>query len=128
MQVKANPPDGGSIWDVAGVVFRDVPTSLFFLASLLIGSGFGVIFAYQFLLLSDLGDTGIIMGLATLFTCLTEVPVFYMSDALIKPLGLIRSLELCIFLATVRLLWYGYMTTASQTLYVEWTHGVSVLI
>ena len=46
-QVKAPSPDGGSFLDVAGVLFRDVPTFLFFLATLLIGAGFGVIFAYQ---------------------------------------------------------------------------------
>jgi hypothetical protein len=124
-KVNAHPPEGGSVWDVAGVVARDIPTFLFFLASLVIGAGFGVIFAYQFLLLNDLGDNGVIMGIATMCTCLTEVPVLYMSEHVIKPLGMVKSMELSILLATARLLWYGTMTTAAQTLYVEWTHGVT---
>lgn len=45
---------------------------------------FALLGSFQYLLLKDLGDKGVVMGLAALITTLTEGPMFLMGDRIIQ--------------------------------------------
>ncbi|EKX33169.1 hypothetical protein GUITHDRAFT_48115, partial [Guillardia theta CCMP2712] len=113
------------IVEVAWVMFRDRRTFLFFMATMVLGQGFGAIFTFLFVLLADLGDKGAVMGLSLLVTCLTEVPIFFVADKIINSIGMIHSYIACTLLMAVRLTFFFFMHNPWLVLIVEGIHGVT---
>ena len=113
------PKSNGRIVEVAWVMFRDRRTFLFFMATMVLGQGFGAIFTFLFVLLADLGDKGAVMGLSLLVTCLTEVPIFFVADKIINSIGMIHSYIACTLLMAVRLTFFSFMHNPWLVLIVE---------
>jgi len=64
-----------------------------------------------------------VFGLATLSDCLSEVPMFFISDWIIKKIGHKSSLFLGLLFASFRTLMYAYLSHAWQMVLLEATNG-----
>ncbi len=91
-----------SIWKGLRTLFSDVYVLTFMFIAFLMGIGNGFI-GYLFLLLTDLGASGTLLGLCLAMNCVGEVPFFYYSGALIKKLGVTMALNLAMAAYIVRL-------------------------
>jgi hypothetical protein len=98
--------DQESLWRALGRFLSDVFVLTFMFKAFLMGVANGFI-GYLFLLLSDLGANGTLLGLCLTVNCLAEVPVFYYSGALIKRLGVELALNLALGAYCVRLIAYA---------------------
>mmetsp|Transcript_32540 Transcript_32540/g.79871 ORF Transcript_32540/g.79871 Transcript_32540/m.79871 type:complete len:522 (+) Transcript_32540:135-1700(+) len=124
LKVAPSQPNKGSLKDVVTTILASKQTVLFFLVALLVGQSFAVLASFQYLLLRDLGDKGMVMGLATLITTLTEAPMFMYGDKVINKLGFLRTLQLILGCMAARLAMHSTMTEAWMVLGVEWMHGI----
>mmetsp|Transcript_38693 Transcript_38693/g.60332 ORF Transcript_38693/g.60332 Transcript_38693/m.60332 type:complete len:453 (+) Transcript_38693:277-1635(+) len=119
------PASRSSPWQVVSVVVKDRRTSLFFFANFVLGQGFGIVGSFLFLFLKELGDKGLFMGFSLMFTCITEVPVMYYCDRIIKRMGLMRSIFFCLFGKGIRFLYYfTFVYEPAMVLVVEGLHGI----
>ncbi|KAG7674534.1 putative Major facilitator superfamily domain-containing protein 6-B [Nannochloris sp. 'desiccata'] len=83
-------------------LFSDVYVLTFMFIAFLMGIGNGFI-GYLFLLLTDLGASGTLLGLCLAINCVGEVPFFYFSGAIIKRLGVTVSFNLAMVAYIIRL-------------------------
>jgi len=105
-----------SMWRGLKGVLMDVHVLSFFFKALLMGTGNGII-GYLFLVLTDLGGRGTLLGLCLTANCIGEVPVFFFSGALIKRLGVNAAFNLAMAAYLLRLGCYAVSHMDIFTLY-----------
>eukprot|EP00195_Chlamydomonas_chlamydogama_P009612 CAMPEP_0202895978 /NCGR_PEP_ID=MMETSP1392-20130828/5071_1 /ASSEMBLY_ACC=CAM_ASM_000868 /TAXON_ID=225041 /ORGANISM="Chlamydomonas chlamydogama, Strain SAG 11-48b" /LENGTH=574 /DNA_ID=CAMNT_0049581183 /DNA_START=53 /DNA_END=1777 /DNA_ORIENTATION=- len=102
---------------------------VFFWTAIVMGLGFGLIEAYLFLLLRELGATDLLMGLTLTITCMAEAPVFHFQGRLIKWLGSPDALlDICLAAYVTRLLGYAALPWTPSpwfVLLIEPLHGLT---
>ena len=81
------------VWKGLRSLFSDVYVLTFMFLAFLMGVGNGFI-GYLFLLLSDLGAKGTLLGLCLTLNCVGEIPFFYYSGDIIKRIGVQHSLNI----------------------------------
>jgi MFS family permease len=91
-----------SIWKGLRTLFSDIYVLTFMFIAFLMGIGNGFV-GYLFLLLTDLGANGTLLGLCLLVNCVGEVPLFYYSGAIIKKMGVTMSFNLAMAAYVIRL-------------------------
>jgi PPP family 3-phenylpropionic acid transporter len=112
----------GAAWRAA---LRDAQTVAFVLGTIVMGQAYGAIGAFLFLRLEQLGGSTLLMGLTLAVNCAVEAPMFHFSAPVIRRLGLVGVLVLCLSLMAVRLAFYGVLETPWPVLVVEGIHGVT---
>jgi MFS family permease len=100
--VSAEKVKEESIWVGLKKLFSDIYVLTFMFIAFLMGIGNGFV-GYLFLLLTDLGGSGTLLGLCLAMNCVGEVPLFYYSGALIKKLGVTMSFNLAMAAYVIRL-------------------------
>lgn len=83
----------------------------------------GVIEAFLFWYLQDLGGTQIIFGLCLVFNCTTEVIALLFAGKIIKKLGHVLCLYMALVAFSLRFFCYSFLTKAWYVLPVELLHG-----
>jgi len=101
---------------------------LFLSLALTMGTAVGVIDGYLFLFLEELGSHETLMGATLTFTCISEVPIFFFSKAIINRLGADGTLHLVVACFLLRLAAYStlaYWPAPWMVLPVELLHGIT---
>jgi len=87
--------------------------------------GAGVIGGLLFPYLVELGASTTLLGTALLFTCISEVPFFFISARLLDTWGHTRILALSLLAFAARLLYYSVLRDPWWTLPAELLHGAT---
>ena len=124
-RVARPSPATGSVWSAWRVILGDPQTLCLLLGVVVMGQAYGAIGAFLFLRLQELGGSPLLMGLTLAVNCAVEAPVFHFSGAVIRRLGLIGVLVLCLALMALRLAFYGVLASPWPVLLVEGIHGVT---
>jgi MFS family permease len=98
---------------------------LFFFATLVMGSTFAFITIYLFIFLQELGANEILMGLCLTFTCISEVPIMFLSGYFIRCCGVRVMYSMVMACYIVRLLIYSVLEDPWLVLPVELIHGIT---
>jgi PPP family 3-phenylpropionic acid transporter len=102
------------------------PALLVFLATVLVaGVAMSTVHNFLFLYLLDLGAGESLMGLSLAVATLSELPVFFFSDRLMRGLGARGVLLLSLGANVVRLLAYAAMPAAWLVLPINLLHGLA---
>lgn len=101
---------------------------IFFVVVFCTGLGSGVIDAFLFLRLKQLGGSGLVMGISRAITCAAEVPCFQIAGALQKRLGTWRLLALTQLAFVIRFTYYSLLTEPWAVLPCEVLHGFTYAI
>jgi MFS_1 like family len=101
---------------------------MFFVVVFCTGLGSGVIDAFLFLRLKQLGGSGLVMGVSRAITCAAEVPCFQIAGTLQKRLGTWRLLALTQLAFVIRFLYYSVLTEPWAVLPCEVLHGFTYAI
>lgn len=110
-------------------VFRKHPSvGVFALVVFLSGFGSGVIDAFLFLRLKQLGGTGLVMGVSRFITCASEVPMFQIAGGLHQKYGTWAMLTLTQFAFVVRFTYYSFLTIPWAILPCEVLHGLTFAV
>ncbi|XP_060559763.1 major facilitator superfamily domain-containing protein 6-like [Ruditapes philippinarum] len=85
----------------------------------------GVIEAFLFWYLQDLGSTQIILGLCLVFSCTPEIVMLLFSGKIIKTLGHVTCLYLALGAYSLRFFCYSFLTNAWYVLPIEPLHALT---
>ena len=116
---------GLSVWRV---LTRDPSVAMFLLIVFFSGLGSGVIDAFLFLRLKQLGGSGVVMGVSRAITCIAEVPCFQMAGMLQKRLGTWRLLAVTQLAFVIRFTYYSFLTEPWAVLPSEVLHGFTFAV
>jgi PPP family 3-phenylpropionic acid transporter len=125
LHVVRPPPAQGSAVAACFTLLRDGQTMAFVLGTVIMGQAYGAIGAFLFLRLQEMGGSPLLMGLTLAVNCAVEAPVFHFSGAVIRRLGLIGVLVLCLSLMSLRLAFYGVLESPWPVLLIEGIHGIT---
>lgn len=107
-------------------VFTQHPSVLIFsVIVFLSGFGSGVIDAFLFLRLKQLGGSGLVMGLSRFITCAAEVPMFQVAGPLHKKYGTWIILAVTQLAFVLRFTYYAFLTNPWAVLPCEVLHGLT---
>jgi hypothetical protein len=110
-------------------VFRDHPSvGIFAVVVFLSGFGSGVIDAFLFLRLKQLGGTGLVMGISRFITCASEVPMFQIAGSLHNKYGTWAMLSMTQLAFVVRFIYYSVLTIPWGILPCEVLHGLTFAV
>ncbi|XP_045204652.2 major facilitator superfamily domain-containing protein 6-like [Mercenaria mercenaria] len=85
----------------------------------------GVIEAFLFWYLQDLGSTQIILGLCLVFSCTPEIVMLLFAGKIIKKLGHVPCLYLALGAYSLRFFCYSFLTNAWYVLPIELLHSLT---
>ena len=114
-----------SVWRV---LTKDPAVGIFLVVVFFSGIGSGVIDAFLFLRLKQLGGSGLVMGVSRAITCIAEVPCFHISGMLQKRLGTWRLLAITQLAFVIRFTYYSWLTEPWAVLPCEVLHGFTFAI
>ena len=114
-----------SVWRV---LTKDPSVAIFLSIVLFSGLGSGVIDAFLFLRLKELGGSGIVMGVSRAITCIAEVPCFQVAGILQKRLGTWRLLAVTQFAFVIRFTYYSFLKEPWAVLPCEVLHGFTFAV
>ncbi|KAH9105030.1 hypothetical protein AeMF1_019030 [Aphanomyces euteiches] len=107
-------------------VTKKTDVLLLLLVVLLMGLMFGIVSSFLTLNLYELsGNSSWIVGIAIWLETLSELPAFFFADAVIKRLGIVKTIGISILGYAARITCYAFMTTAWMALPFELLHGVT---
>eukprot|EP01031_Cornospumella_fuschlensis_P030878 gene30878-37314_t len=107
-------------------VFQQHPSVFVFsLIVFLSGFGSGVIDAFLFLRLKQLGGSGLVMGLSRFITCAAEVPMFQVAGPLHKRYGTWAMLAVTQLAFVLRFTYYAFLSNPWAVLPCEVLHGLT---
>lgn len=98
---------------------------VFLITIWLVGNFMAVIDNFLFWFLEDLGGGELVMGLSLLFTCVGEIPVFFISGHIIRRIGHSGVLYLTLGCYALRFFLYSILTNPWTVLPVELLHGIT---
>ena len=101
---------------------------IFSLIVLSSGIGSGVIDAFLFVRLEEIGGNGILCGISRLITCISEVPFFQVAGPLQKRIGTFNTLALCQLAFVIRFYYYSVLTDPWYVLPAEILHGFTFAV
>lgn len=107
--ISTEPVSDGIVQSLILLFRKDYYLSIFCLVVFLSGCGAGVIDAFLFLRLKQLGGSGLVMGMARFVTCAAEVPMFQSTAFLLKRLGTWPLLVITQLAFVVRFLYYSIL-------------------
>lgn len=126
--IEPEPPKV-SIFTALYRVFSVHPSvGIFSLIVFLSGFGSGVIDAFLFLRLKQLGGSGLVMGISRFITCAAEVPMFQIAGPLQQKYGTWPMLALTQFAFVVRFTYYSFLTIPWAVLPCEVLHGLTFAV
>ncbi|XP_071813412.1 multidrug resistance protein MdtG-like isoform X2 [Apostichopus japonicus] len=105
-------------------IFKSPDVMMTFILVLIVGSCKGIVGAFLFIFLRDLGASKLLMGTTLIVTCLTEVPCLVWSKKVIDKFGCPAIFCLGLFAYVIRLLGYSVITEPWQVLPIETLHGI----
>ena len=106
-------------------IFTSAEILSFLLAVLQMGVCSGVITAFLFLFIKDLGSSNLLIGLSLTTNCTAEIFVFFISGWLLDIFGIPKMLYLTFAIYVVRLSGYVLITNPWFVLPLELLHGVT---
>ena len=106
----------------------DYSVAIFAIIVLLSGIGSGVIEAFLFLRIRQLGGNGIIMGIGRFITCAAEVPMFQIAGYLKDRLGTWKLLAITQLAFIIRFIYYINLTKPWYVLPCELLNGITFAI
>jgi predicted MFS family arabinose efflux permease len=110
-------------------VYQDHPEiTVFSLIVFLSGFGAGVIDAFLFVRLGQLGGTGTIMGISRFITCASEVPMFRIAGSLQQKYGIWPVMALTQIAYVIRFIYYSTLTIPWLVLPCEILHGLTFAV
>ncbi|KAG9415948.1 hypothetical protein AC1031_000333 [Aphanomyces cochlioides] len=129
----ANPKDGSSpsaqtlsFFEGLALIAKKVDIMLLFFVIFLIGLMFGVVSSFLTLNLYELSDKSTtIVGTAIWVETLSELPAFYVADAVANYLGIVKVLLISIIGYGIRITYYAVMVNAWSALPFELLHGLT---
>ena len=98
---------------------------VFLITIWLIANLMAVIDNFLFWFLEDLGGGELVIGLSLLFTCVGEIPVFFISGHIIRRIGHGGVLYLTLLCYALRFFLYSILTNPWTVLPVELLHGIT---
>lgn len=119
---KVNTP--APLWQSFRIVFSNVHAFVFFLLMTMIGCTTGILSSYLMIFLDEIGADKVVMGVATMISCVAEIPFFFFSSHLLRYLGERNMLYIACFGGMVRFTWYTVTTQPWMIVWVESMHGL----
>lgn len=117
---------GGSSARAAWGKLLTADVLLFFAVCFIMGVlGAGVIGGLLFQWLLELGASNTLLGVSLLVTCVSEVPMFFVSAPLLERFGHVPVLFVSLVAYALRLLYYSVLTDPWWTLPAELLHGAT---
>ncbi|RYH07054.1 MFS transporter [archaeon] len=110
---------------LADVFIQHPSVFVFSFIVFLSGFGSGVIDAFLFLRLKQLGGSGLVMGLSRFITCAAEVPMFQIAGPLHKRYGTWIILAVTQLAFVLRFTYYAFLTNPWAVLPCEVLHGLT---
>ena len=110
-------------------LIRSRPDIISFIAIVFLsGVGDGVIDAFLFLRLKELGGSGIVMGVGRFITCMAEIPMFHLSGMLQEKFGTYPLLAVTQFAFVFRFCYYAALRDPWWVLPCETLNGVTFAV
>ncbi len=116
---------GTQFWDSLRRLARNRQWAIFLITVLISGMANGVTNNFVFLYLSDLHASSTLMGLSLTAATLSELPIFFFSDRLLKRLGARGLLAVSMAAYILRLVGYAVMPAAWVVLPIHLLHGLT---
>jgi PPP family 3-phenylpropionic acid transporter len=121
----SRPADAVPFWHGLRIVFTDRRWVFFLLIVFVAGIGFSVHTNYLSLLLQHLGADKTVIGFAVTITMLSELPVMFFSNRLLKWLKPNGLLTLAMTTGGLRCLLYAFSPTPQVILVIQLLHGLT---
>ncbi len=123
-------PMGGSgervqVWREVGTLMRNWQWLIFLLAVLISGTAGSIVTNYLFLHMNSLGIKGSVMGWALTIGTISEIPVFFFADTVIRHFGARRVMLFALLAYIVRMLLYAVVISPIGTLSIQLMHGLT---
>jgi predicted MFS family arabinose efflux permease len=110
------------------VYYNHPEITIFSLIVFLSGFGAGVIDAFLFVRLGQLGGTGTIMGISRFITCASEVPMFRIAGTMQERYGIWPVMAITQIAYVIRFLYYSTLTVPWLVLPCEILHGLTFAV
>ncbi len=107
------------------VLKRHPSVFVFAMIVFLSGFGSGVIEAFLFVRMKQLGSSGLTMGISRFLTCAAEVPMFQIAGIMHKKYGTWPMLALTQLAFVMRFTYYSFLTNPWAVLPCELLHGLT---
>lgn len=118
--------EGVHIISALGEVFYEHPlVGIFSVVVFLSGFGSGVIDAFLFIRLRQLGGSGLLMGVSRFITCAAEVPMFQIAGTMQKKYGTWPMMLITQIAFVIRFSYYSTLVTPWAVLPCEVLHGLT---
>lgn len=122
---KVAVDSGVRIFQSLKTVLMKPKLGVFLITIWLIANLMAVIDNFLFWFLEDIGGGDLIIGLSLLFTCVGEIPVFFISGYIIGRIGHVGALYLTFLCYALRFFLYSILTNPWTILPVELLHGIT---
>ncbi|KAG1709506.1 hypothetical protein DVH05_020157 [Phytophthora capsici] len=121
-----HPHQKGLLWNSAKVIIRRPDVLVLFLVALGTGVSGGFIDNFLFLNIYDLSDNGAtIVSIFVAVETLSEIPIFFLSNAMIERFGSAICLAIVVLALFVRAVVYAYMEQPWYVIPLETLHGIT---
>lgn len=112
-----------NIWKDVGFLFSRIDIVYNILEIYFVGALSGFIWNYQFWFMQEIGSSQVLLGLATTFECLFEVPCFLVSGWIIKKIGHNNCNSVTLLFFGLRYLCFVVTYNPWWTLAIAFFHG-----
>lgn len=107
------------------VLFANQPWMLFLVMVFIAGIGMATISNYLFVYMQSLGASKTLMGFALTVSTISEIPVMFFSDRLLRRFGARGMLVIAMTTIGLRLICYSLTTQAWVVLVIQLVHGLT---
>ena len=114
---------GSKFWGGLRSLLSKPSWFLFLFTVFIFGIGSSVIQNFLFLYMNDLEASKTLMGLSLLFATISELPILYFSDRLLKRFGAAGMIIFSMSLLVLRLLAYSFIQNPLLVLPIQLLHG-----
>eukprot|EP00055_Hartaetosiga_balthica_P011361 m.51346 g.51346 ORF g.51346 m.51346 type:complete len:469 (+) comp7559_c0_seq1:122-1528(+) len=122
---RQNEQQTRSFLEVLKYLIGQETVLLFMVLLVVMGMMKGVIDAFQFLFLKDLGGSGTLLGVTLATTTISEFPFFAYSGNIIRKFGALTVVFMSMAAYSGRLLYYSRLTNPWLVLPIELLHGIT---
>jgi PPP family 3-phenylpropionic acid transporter len=116
---------GGNFWAGIRRLAASREWAVFLLTVLIAGVASGITNSFLFLHLQDMGASSSLMGMSLLVATISEIPIFFYSDRLLRRWGAHGLLSMSLLAFVIRLLGYAIMPRVWFVLPIHLLHGLT---
>jgi PPP family 3-phenylpropionic acid transporter len=113
----------GSSWRDVGILLRNRRLVIFLVLVMFVSVGIMPLFTFYPIYMNDLGASRQLLGLASSLLGLSELPLFFFADRIIKRIGHARAMSIACFFFAVRAILYSFISEPAWATAVQVLHA-----